>query len=220
VLSNIKSFYQRIIIYGVPGFVLLLIVVTYLTAGVFVLFEVIFYLVTIAVASLMCMTSLVGTYGIIKHSKKEVLASGGGIMFTFIFTRIIIGDFVSSIQQIEILILFFVSFICFLEFSMISIYFSSSMEKITTKETEEIVYNRLNKVFNKNLLFISIVLGICYFASLLILQFNDPLISITSGKFMDINLESIYGIWLLIIMFVLCTLFYWFLIPKEKTKKV
>ena len=182
VLSNLNRAYRRLIVTGVIGFILILITISILFAGFFVLYELIIYLAKFALGLSMCTVSIVGSYGIVKRQQNAVIASGGGILFFFFFTRILLGDFVSIVQPIEVMILFFVLFICFLELAVKAIYFNSSIEKITKKETDGILLKRFNSVFNRYLIFISFVLIICYIISLIILLHDNPLISITAGE--------------------------------------
>ena len=218
VLSNLHRAYRRLIVTGVLGFILILITISILFVGFIVLYELIINLTKFALGLTMCTVAVVGSYGIVKRQQTAVIASGGGILFFFFFTRILLGDFVSIVQPIEVLILFFVLFICFLELAVKAIYFNSSIEKITKKETDGIILKRFNTVFNRYLIFISFVLIICYGVSLIILQHDNPLISITAGEIINMDLKSIPGMWFLTIMMAICTLIFWFLIPREKTK--
>jgi len=220
-LSLLNQTVKRYIMLGVPGCILLMVVFTYLIFGVFALFELIVYLVKIGFGLMMCSLSLVGAYGLLKRQQNTILAAGAGILFFFFFAKILLGEFASTVEQIEILILFFILFVCYLELGTTSIYFASATHKMMpNKNADEIMLLRFNHVFSRYLVHIFIVLLICYVFSLIILQYSSLFVSLTGGEIMSINLESIYGMWLLVGVTVICAFLFWFLIPHEKTKNV
>jgi len=220
-LSQLNQNIKKYVMLGVPGFILLIVVFTYLIFGVFALFDLIIYLVKIGFGLTMCSIPLIGTYGLFKQHHNTILAAGSGLLFFFFFTKILLGEFASTVEQIEILILFFILFVCYLEFGISSIYFGSAMQKIMPNENvDESILLRFNHVFSRYLVHIFIVLVICYVLSLVILQYSSPFVSVTGGEIMSINFGSIYGMWLLVGITVICAVLFWFLIPREKTKKV
>ena len=220
-LSQLNQNIKKYVMLGVPGFILLMIVFTYLIFGVFAFIDLISYLVKIGFGLTMCTISLIGTYGLLKRQHNTTLAAGAGLLFFFFFTKILLGEFASTVEQIEILILFFILFVCYLEFGISSIYFSSAIQKIMPNENvDESILLRFNHVFSRYLVHIFIVLVICYVLSLVILQYSSPFVSITGGEIMSISFGSIYGMWLLVGITVICAVLFWFLIPREKIKKV
>ena len=220
-LSQLNQTIKRYIMLGVPGCILLMIVFTYLIFGVFVLFDLIIYLVKIGFGLIMSSTPCVGTYGLLKRQKNAILAAGSGILFFFFFAKILMGEFTAAVEQIEILILFFILFICYLELGIASIYFDSAIHKMMpNKNSDESMLLRFNHVFSRYLMHIFIVLVICYVVSIVILQYSSPFVSVTGGEIMSISFGSVYGMWLLVGITTFCAFLFWFLIPREKTKKV
>ena len=219
-VSLLNQAVKKYITLGVPGFILLMMIFTYLIFGVFALFDLIVILVKIGFGLMMCTVSLVGMYSLFKNQKNTLIASGAGILFFFFFSNILLGNFSASVEQIEILILFFILFVVYLEFGVSSIYFSSAIGKMMpNNNTDESVLLRFNHVFNRYFIHVAIVLVISYFLSLVILMYSSPYISVPGGEFMSINLESVYGMWLLAGIIAICAFLFWYLIPKEKIKK-
>jgi len=220
-LSQMIKNIKRYVMIGVPGFIILIIIFTYLIFGVSAFVDLIIFLVKIGFGLTMCSTPFIGTYGLFKQQHNTILAAGAGLLFFFFFTKILLGEFSSTVNQIEMLILFFILFICYIEFGISSIYFSSAIQKMMpNKNMDESMLLRFNHVFSRYLIHFSIVLVICYVLSIVILQYSSPFVSATSGEIMNINFDSIYGMWLLVGITVICAVLFWFLIPREKTKKV
>ena len=221
VLSKLDKSIKRLTILGVPGVILLMFVFTYLIFGVFVLFDLIVFLVKICFGMMMCSTPLIGTYGLLTSQRKTIVTTGISVLFFFFFGKILLTEFTSSVEPIELLILFFILFVCHLEFGTNSIFFSSALNKMMpNKNADKSMLLRFNHVFNSYLMHIFIVLVICYVISIVILQYNSTFVSVTGGEIMSINFESVYGMWLLVGVTVICAVLFWFLIPREKTKKV
>jgi len=219
VLSKITKSIKRIIVLGIPGFLLLLFLVTYLLFGVYALFDLIVLLVKICFGLMMCSTSLIGTYGLLKRQQKTIIATRVSILFFFFFVKILLADFISFVDPVELLILFFILFICYLEFGTNSIFFDSAISKMMpTDKSDESILLRFNNLINKYYAYIFIVLGICYVISLIILNYGSYFSSVTGGEIMNIQFGSVYGIWLLVGITIVCALLFWYLIPKEKTK--
>ena len=219
-LSQLNQNIKKYVMLGVPGFILLMVVFTYLIFGVFALFDLIIYLIKIGFGLMMCTISLIGTYGLFKQQHNTILAAGAGLLFFFFFTKILLGEFASTVEQIEILILFFILFVYYLEFGISSIYFSSALHKMMpNNNADESILIRFNHVFSRYLVHIFIVLVICYGLSLVILKYSSPLLSVTGGEIMNINFGSVYGIWLLVGITAICAFLFWFIIPREKQKK-
>ena len=218
-LSQLSQTIKRNLMLGVPGITLLIIVFTYLIFGAFVLYDLIIILAKIVFCLIMSSTPLFGTYGLLKRQKNIILATGFGILFFFFFAKILLHRFATSVEPIELFILFFILFVCYLEFGINSIYFGDVLHKMMpNNNADESMLLRFNHVLNRYLIHIFIVLAICYGVSLVILKYSSPLISVTGGELMSIKFESVYGMWLLVGITVICAFLFWFLIPKEKTK--
>ena len=123
-----------------------------------------------------------------------------------------------SENQIALLLLFFLLFICFLEFGASSIYFGSAVKKMVPNEdNDESMLLRFNRVFNRYLIQISSVLGLCYVISLLLVWYRSD---IGFKELFGVNLSSSEGIFLLIIFVIAGAFIFWYLIPRERTENV
>lgn len=220
--SLLKSSIKSYIVIGTLGAILLLILLTYLVAGVSALIELFVLLAKIGFFFLLCTIPLIGVYSILKRQRNVILSSGAGILFFFFFVIILSkanSNFVVpfySANQIEILLLFFLLFICFLELGVTSIYFGSVINKMAPNEdSDETMLLRFNRVFNRYLIQISIILVLCYVLSLFIVWYSKD---ISSGEFMGINLSSGSGVFLLVLFTIIGAFVFWYLIPHEKTE--
>jgi ribose/xylose/arabinose/galactoside ABC-type transport system permease subunit len=110
-------------------------------------------------------------------------------------------------------------FICFLEMGSTSIFFNSIITKMAPQgDGDETMLSRFSNVFNRYLVYTFIVLILCYAVTIVLFNYNDYVISSTPGEIMGIDLGSIYGIWLLVIIMIASAFMFWYLIPREKTK--
>ena len=222
--SLLKSSVKSTIKIGVMGAILLLIVLTYLAAGLYALIELFILLAKIGFFLMMCIVPIVGVYSILKKQRNVLLSSAVGILFFFFFVIILSklgGDLpipFYSENQITMLLLFFLLYICFLELGVTSIYFGSVVNKMAPNEaSDETMLLRFNKVFNRYLIQISIILVLCYLLSLFLLSYSDIFYS---GELMGVDLSSNNGIFLLVIFILASAFVFWYLIPREKTEAV
>jgi len=220
-VSNFNQKLKRNIMLGVPGIILLMVIITYLIFGIFVLYDLIILLIKIIFILIMCTVPLIGAFGIFKKQNKSITGAGATILFFFFFSKILLGEFSAIVQQIEMLILFFIMFICYLELGISSVYFSHATNKMMpNNNSDELILLSFNRVLSRYIVNIFIVLLICYLLSFAILIYSSPFLSVPNGEFMDISLESIYGMWFLVGITVICAFLFWYLIPKEKQKKI
>jgi hypothetical protein len=218
-LSLLKPHIKRYIKLGVPAVICFSLVGAYLVAGIPAFVELFIFLIKVGFGLILCAVPLVGAYGLFKKQRNTVLAAGAGILFFFFFTRILLGELVFSVSQIELLLLFFVLFICFLEMGSTSIFFNSIITKMAPQgDGDETMLSRFSNVFNRYLVYTFIVLILCYAVTIVLFNYNDYVISSTPGEIMGIDLGSIYGIWLLVIIMIASAFMFWYLIPREKTK--
>ena len=223
-VSLLRSSVKATITIGIMGTILLLILITYLLYGLSVLVELFIYLLKIGFFLFMCVIPIIGVYSILKKQSNVLNSAGAGILFFFFFVIILSklnptfsAPFYSE-NQIAMLLLFFLLFICFLEFGASSIYFGSAVKKMVPNEdNDESMLLRFNRVFNRYLIQISSVLGLCYVISLLLVWYRSD---IGFKELFGVNLSSSEGIFLLIIFVIAGAFIFWYLIPRERTENV
>ena len=220
-ISLLKSSLKATITIGIMGTILLLILITYLLYGLSALVELFIYLLKIGFFLLMCVMPIIGVYSILKKQSNVLKSAGIGILFFFFFVIILskINPVFSAPfyteNQIALLLLFFLLFICFLEFGASSIYFGSVVKKMIPNEgIDESILLRLNRVINRYFIQISGVLGLCYIISLLLIWYRN---NIGFTEFFGLSLNSSEGLFLLIIFVIVGAFIFWYLIPREKT---
>lgn len=215
-LSFLKSKTKMYISLIVGMFIIILIPSSYLVAGVTALK----YLGIIGFFFVMSAVPLISVYALLKNQKLVFYASALGLMI-FYFIIILLAKAkpdtlvpLYSENQIELLLLFFISFICFIELGSTSIYFDNVVSKMSPNEDiNETMLSRFNKVYNRYVLQISIFLILCYAVSVVLL-WNTNLINFE--ELMGINLSSAYGVILLVAFTVSGAFVFWYLIPREK----
>ena len=220
-LSFLKKVVKNYIILGFPGFIFFTFLIVYFIGGVDLFIEILSLFVKIGLFLMLCTIPIAGCYGLLKKQRNIIIASGVGLMFFFFFTKFLIGEFVISVDQIEILILFFISFIAFLELGLASINYNSVVDKMTPNEdSDENLLLHFNNVLNNYIVLISIVLFSCFGFTLIIFQYNYQFMSIIPQELLDIDLTSAYGMCFLVIITIISAFMFWYLIPREKTKNV
>lgn len=218
-LSFLKSKVKIYISITTTIIILLIILIAYLLAGIFGLQ----FLGLIGFLFIISSVPLVSVYSLLKKQKITFLASGIGIMFFYVFI-VILGKLKEGTMvplytpyQIELLLLFFVLFLCFLELGSISIYFNNSVDKMMpNKEIDYAALSRFNIVINRYIFHIVLLLILCYVCTIL-LFWNTSYIGI--GDFIGINLSSAYGVLVLVTLSVVSAFVFWLLIPREKVEK-
>ena len=113
-ITQLNKNIRQYIIVGIPGFIFFIIVFTYFIFGVYVFFDLIINLIKIGLGLMLCSIPLIGTYGLFKGQHNIILAAGTGLLFFFFFVRILPIEFVSFVEEIQLLILFFILFACYL----------------------------------------------------------------------------------------------------------
>jgi len=216
-LTNLKS-NTKFIISIISTIVLVMVVlIGYIFGGILALQ----YLGVIGFFFLMSTIALISVYAILKNQKMVFFSSALGLMF-FYFILILLSKakpdtFIPfyTDEQVELLLLFFILFIFYIELGSISIYFKNVIKKMTpNQEIDELMIKRFNKVFNRYVFFISIFLITSYLITLMLLL-NANFIEI--NEIMGINLSSAYGVILLVSFTFLGAILFWILIPREKT---
>jgi len=217
-ISILKHQIRVYIVAITTSIILLLIPISYLIsgiAGLIFLAEVGFFFILSAVP-------IVSVYSLIKCLKSVFFASAAGIM-VFYFILILLAKakpdamvpFYSD-SQVELLLLFFILFICFIELGVTSMYFKSANDKMTPNENfDKRMLSRFNSVTNRYLVYMAIFLLVCYIFTIFLL-WNANYIKME--EFMGVTLNSAYGVILLVTFTVIGSFLFWLLIPREKIK--
>jgi hypothetical protein len=224
-ISLLKTKVSGYVIIGGSILIPILMISTYLIIGIGALLALMIFLIKMGFVLVICTMPIVGCYGLFKKRNGTFLAAGVGIMFFFFFTKILsglmLGKVIFSIDQIELIILFFICYICFLEMGATSIYYSNLINKMTPNEDiDENVLLRFNRLFNRYILHVSFVLILCYTFTLTIFRYNNYITSLIPKEIIDVDLSSVQGMLLLVILTLAGAFIFWYLIPREKTKKV
>ena len=220
-ISLLKSDIRRLIKIGIPIFIVLTMLFTYLGAGTGAFLQLLIFFIKIGFSLVICTVPIICCYGLLKKQKSTFLAASLGIMFFFFFTKILLGQVAFSLDQIELILLFFVLYICFLEIGTTSIYFSHIVDKMTPNEsTDEAALLHFNSAFNRYLLHISVISLFCYVLTLIIFQYNNYVMSFIPKEIVDVDFSSVQGMLTLMIFTLAGAFIFWYLIPREKTKKI
>jgi len=218
-LSLLKPKIKRYLKIGIPGSIGLIIVGSYFLFGGKVFFDVFVFFIKVGFGLILSTMPLVGVYGLFKKHRTTILAAGAGILFFFFFTRVLMGEFVFATEQAELLILFFILLICYLEVGASSVFYSESLEKMAPRgEGNEQMIKRLSNVITRYFIFVFIVLIVCYFVTFFLYFYRNVIISSAPGGLLGVDPGSIYGLWILVVIIVLGTFLFWYFIPRERAK--
>ena len=215
ILSERKKKYVTI---GIPLFFVLLLLSTYLLFGLRLYLELCVKLVIIGFYLIFTIVPSFMSYGLFKKKQNYCYYSIIGILFFFIFIKIIIKDLLKSKISNEFILLFIVALIGLIE--LLHLYFSiiSSTDKLMpNKENIDLnIIKRFNHVFYINNTKIAILLASIFGISLII--YYQIIESNTNTNFLNLNFASAYGIWLTILIICLGTFILWWITPHKKTK--
>ena len=82
-ISMLNKNIENFVITGVPAFILILIISTYLIADIFALIELFVLFLKILIFLIMCIIPMAAVYGMLKKQKNLLVVSGAGILFFF-----------------------------------------------------------------------------------------------------------------------------------------
>lgn len=215
---------KNYILIGVPTFILILIISIYIIFGVNVLVDFFTFLLKILVIIIMCIIPTAAVYSILNKQRSLLLVTGTGILF-FFFLVIILSKVKNDVllplyseNQVALLILFFVLFLCFLELGTASIFFKSATDKMTlNKNYDNKLFLGVNRILNRYIANITIVLSLCYILSLLIIWSSNYNIFNSAGM-LGVDFSSVYGVLFLISLTLAGAFILWYLVPREKQK--
>jgi hypothetical protein len=198
----------------IAGFFLSLLVYSYLTNRVAGILQTLWLLLTILFAFIICGIPAGGTYGVLKKNNKAVVSTGVGITLIFLLKIILLAE--TTQGTVESTLLFFILLVFFLELGSAAGFYSSILQRMTTKSTNHDAFSRLSSLLNHYLLHLSITMVLCTGITLIIISFNEPILSIGPREIMNIKMNSPHGAWLSATLVIASILLLFHLIPREK----
>lgn len=220
-LSLLKPKIKRYLKIGVPSSIGLIILGSYVFFGAQAFVDVFIFFIKVGFGLILATISLIGVYGLFKKHRTTVLAAGAGIVFFFFFTRVLMGEFVFAVTQVETLLLFFILLICYLELGTSSLFYSNVFGKIVPHdEGNEQMIKRFSSVMTNYFVFVFFALAICYVVTFSLYSYRSVIVSSAPGKLLGIDPGSIYGFWMLVVMIVIGAFLFWYFIPREKVNVV
>jgi hypothetical protein len=170
---------------------------------------------------------MAAVYGMLKKQRSLLMVSGAGILFFFFLVVLLSKGQNDSLlplyseNQVPLLMLFFILFLCFLELGSTSIFFKSAVDKMTlNKDNDEKLFLRFNRVSNRYIVYISLVLILCYVLSMFILWEKGYELLFNSEGILGVGFGSVFGILFLTVLTVVGAFIFWYLVPREKTKSL
>jgi len=219
-ISLFKSNVKNYIITAIVIIISIIFVIPYLELKIDALRESAMLLIKIGILLGFCTVPTTSVYALLKKQKDTLLVSGLVIMFFFCFIRVLKGNFVFSEDQNELLVLFFITFICFLELGTKSFQFDSVIHKLMPNEdVYDVVLLRFNKVLNRYFVNISVFFVICYILTIIIFWNNASIGLFNAEGFIGIDFSSIHSTFVLVILLMVGMFIFWFLAPYKRTKK-
>jgi len=217
-ISRLSERKKKYVTIGIPLFFVLLLLSTYLLLGFRIYLELCVRLVIIGFLMIFTIIPTLMTYGLFKQKQNYCYYSIIGILFFFIFIKIIIKDLLKSEISNEFILLFIVALIGLIE--LLYQYFSiiSFTDKLMpNKENIDLnIIKRFNNIFYANSIKTAASLASILGISFLIYDFlieGDK-----NTAFLNLNFASAYGIWLTILIICLGTFILWWITPHRKTK--
>lgn len=219
-ISLFKSNVKNYIITAIVIIISIIFVIPYLWLKIDALRESVMLLTKIGILLSFCTIPITSVYALLKKQKDALLVSGLVIMFFFCFIRVLKGNFVFSEEQNELLVLFFITFICFLELGTKSLQFDSVIHKLMPNEdVYDVILLRFNKVLNRYFVNIFLFFVICYILTIIIFWNNTSLGLFNAEGFLGMDFSSIHSTFVLVILLMLGMFIFWFINPYKRTKK-
>ncbi len=216
-ISFLKPKIKRYLKIGIPGGIGLIIMGSYFFFGGKAFFDVFVFFIKVGFGLVLSTIPLVGVYGLFKKHRTTILAAGAGIVFFFFFTRVLMGEFVFATEQVELLLLFFILLICYLEVGASSVFYTGVLEKMAPRgEGNEQMIKRFSSVMTRYFMFVFFALTICYIITFFLYSYRGVIVSSAPGEMLGVDPGSLYGFWMLVVMIVIGTFLFWYFIPREK----
>ncbi len=220
-LSFLKAKIKQYITIGVLSSIALIIIGTYVLFGGKAFLDVFLFFVKVGFGLILSTIPLIGVYGLFKNHRTTILAAGAGVLFFFFFTKVLVGEFAFTAAHVELLLLFFILFICYLELGASSVFYSKAFEKMVPRgEGNEQMITRFSTVVNKYFIIVFFALASCYILTFFLYSYRAAIVSTAPGDLLGIDPGSLYGLWLLVMMIVVGTFLFWYFIPREKISPI
>jgi hypothetical protein len=196
---------------------------TYIVFGLDVFFTLCLVLLKLIFVLFVCMLPLIFTYGFLKKTKVAVLAPSVGIIFLFFLTLLLPNSenrLLITPDEPWSFILLFIGYLSFFELAMSSLFFSTIVDKIAPqKKGNDFILERFSMVLNSYSLHLVLAITICLLFTGGVVLLKEMFRSEQPSSFMGINLGSLSGVSLFVIVTIICVLLFWLFSPLKKTKK-
>lgn len=203
----------------IPVVLIILLLSTFFLFGPRAYINLVVSLLKLIFILILCLTPTLGTYGILKNKKTTVFSATGGIIFFFFFSKIFLANsFDLLINKTEVVILFFISIICLLELNSTTTFFHNSSNKVSYSEDRygDTLLFRFNELINNYVLYLVVVLAVCFLFTYFIYLFNKNFNVIFFNGMFGLEDVSNVGIWLFIIVLIVILLVLWLLFTSER----
>jgi len=215
--SNVKGY----IVSAILIIISIIFVIPYLELRIDALRESFILLIKVGIILGLCTVPSTGVYALLKKQKDTLIVSGLVIMFFFCFIRFLNGSYIFSSDQIGLFLLFFITFLCFLELVTKSFYFDLVIRKIMPNEDNyDVTLLRFNKVFNRYFVYLIIFLTASYILTSIIFWSNNSLGMFNAEKILGLEYSSVQSTLALVIILTICLLIFWYLTPSKQIKNI
>jgi len=155
IISALKKNIKNYIITTIIILIIIVFALPYLQLRLDALEESVMLLLGIGIFFGLCSLPATIVYAHLKNKKDILIISSILIMFFFFYIRFLKGDFSYLTNEIPILILFFLTFLCYIELGNKSFYYKSLIKRIKPQnEDNDIALINLNKVMNKYFIYL------------------------------------------------------------------
>jgi hypothetical protein len=225
-LSNLPKKIKTTILIGIPSTILLIILFSYLIADIEGFITVLYNLLKIGIFFLVSGLPSIAIYSVLKNQKNVLLACGAGIMI-FFFMIVFLSQItklnllpIYTENQMILLLLFFILFLAFLELGSNSINYTNSLKKMIPNQfIDQNTLFRFNRVINKQIAYIGLILIACFSGSFILLWNNTYSKFLKIDNIFGVEITSYFGILLLVFFILIGLTLLWFLIPQEEKKE-
>ena len=211
---------QRYVKIGVFTIYPLILLFTYIVFGLEVFLELCLLLLKLIFILLVSALPLIFTYGLLKKMKAAVLSPSVGILFLFFLTLLLPNSenrFLITPDEPWSFILFFIGYLLFFELAMDSLFFSSVVEKLTPQKKEnDFILKRFSMVLHSYVFHLVFAMMVCILCTGGIVFLKDIFLSAQSSNIMGIDLGSLFGVYLFVIITIISVLLFWLFSPMKK----
>lgn len=212
-LSFITKRSKKILGFGIPGFIIILLLSTFFLLGPRAYIDLLILIFKILFIFVLCSIPIFGIYGILKNKKNIIIGVGGGLLIFFFFTELLLSHLTLITDQIYFLILFFIIIILFIEIGTSMIFFKNSFDKISfVKNIDDEVLLRFNSIISKYLAYVAVIILTCYFFTFFVYFYTINI----AGENIIFDIGSNFGTWFFLVIIMISLITLWYLIPSEK----